>query len=104
MRSRIILLTLTAFLTALVIVPARANVIYSYTGNHFTFATSPYSTSDHVSIVLEFTTVLAPSLPLGAVSPVAFSFFDGHQTITSAVFGALFLIAWIVVPGWVILT
>lgn len=73
--------------------PTKANVVYTYTGNNFTFHTSPYTATDHVSIELEFLSALAPNLPLGAVAPVSFSFNDGHQTITSTVFGELFLVS-----------
>lgn len=93
MRSKIRILTLLAMTIALSIKPANANVIYMYSGNDFTFATSPYTTNDHVSIDLEFLTALAPNLLLGTVTPVSFSFNDGHQTVTSSVFGGLISIA-----------
>ncbi len=76
-------------LVALSTMPARAN----YTGNDFTLVTSPYTTSDHVTVQLEFLAALAADLPLGAVTPVSFSFNDGHQTITSPAFNAFIELA-----------
>ncbi|MEB0023222.1 PEP-CTERM sorting domain-containing protein [Actimicrobium sp. CCI2.3] len=54
---------------------ARADVTYTYTGNNFsTSATSPYSTSDHLSGVLDFAEALGPNLGYQRVAPVSFSF------------------------------
>src|SRR5947207_7645864 len=60
---------------------------YVYTGNPFTFAVSPYTTSDRVTGTVELASPLPPNFDLATVSPLAFSFSDGVQTITSATVG-----------------
>lgn len=71
--------------------PARASVIYTYTGNTFTQVVAdgpvtpsePYTTSDRVTGFMRFASPLAADLtPLTAVTPTAFSFSDGINTIT----------------------
>jgi hypothetical protein len=55
---------------------------YRYTGNHFTFATGPYTTSMFVTVML----TLADPLPAnfdGTVTPTAFTVTDGVQTISN---------------------
>src|SRR5215472_7722168 len=56
---------------------------YQYTGNPFAAAASPYTTSDFVSGMLTLAGPLAPNMPLNVVTPLAFSFSDGVQTLTS---------------------
>jgi len=56
---------------------------YQYTGNPFTTVSAPYTTSDFVSGMVTLAGPLAPNMPLDFVSPTAFSFSDGHQTITN---------------------
>jgi len=58
-------------------------ITYQYTGNPFTFARAPYTTSDFVSGMLTLAGPLAPNMSLTAVTPTAFSFSDGVQTITN---------------------
>jgi hypothetical protein len=58
---------------------------YQYTGNPFTSATGPYTTSDFVTGMVTLTGPLAPNMPFFSpnVSPIAFSFSDGVQTLTN---------------------
>jgi hypothetical protein len=55
---------------------------YKYTGNPFTTATASYTTSDFVTALVTLADPLAPNMPLTIVTPLAFSFSDGVQTIT----------------------
>jgi hypothetical protein len=55
---------------------------YQYTGNPFTIATGPYTTSDFVSGMVTLAGPLPPNF-LGFVTPTAFTFSDGVQTITN---------------------
>jgi hypothetical protein len=59
-------------------------ITYTYTGTLFTQVSGPYTTSDKVTGSLSFTDALAPNLSLTSVTPLAFSFFDGVQTIDSS--------------------
>ena|ERR1700733_3062473 len=62
---------------------ARASTIYSYTGSDFTFATSPYTTSDYVSGSFTTATPLADNLSMASITPSFYSFSDGVQTFSS---------------------
>src|SRR3954454_13671424 len=66
--------------------PARAGVIYSYTGNPFTTFTGGYACPPECSIsgFFEVPQALAPNIDRFAFSPVAFSFTDGNITLTNA--------------------
>jgi hypothetical protein len=73
---------------------AKADEIYTYTGNHFTYVNPPgdgsvvYTGSDYVSVTLDFATELPDNLTfLTEVSPLSFSFSDGYQTITNTSYG-----------------
>src|SRR5262245_53389470 len=57
-----------------------ADTIYSYTGNHFTMAASPYTTNDFISGSFDLATPLGNNVPLTAITPTSFSFSDGVQT------------------------
>jgi hypothetical protein len=57
--------------------------IYSYTGNPFTMASSPYTTNDFISGSFDLATPLDNNLPLTAITPLSFSFSDGVQTYLS---------------------
>jgi hypothetical protein len=56
---------------------------YSYTGNPFTSATTPYTTSMFVTAMVTLAGPLGPNMPLTHVDPTAFTFFDGVQTLNS---------------------
>lgn len=63
-------------------------ITYVYTGNPFTVisdggGTGPYNTSDSVTGSVELSTPLGDSFN-GSVTPIAFSFSDGVQTITNS--------------------
>jgi hypothetical protein len=54
--------------------------IYAYTGNDYTYAVAPYTTSD--SITGSFTIAeLAPDLVAQLITPVSYTFSDGVQTL-----------------------
>jgi hypothetical protein len=81
-----ILLALTAVAMLSVGYPASVQAVpttYQYTGNPFTTVTAPYTTSDFVSGMLTLAGPLAPNLPLTDVTPTAFTFSDGVQTMTN---------------------
>ena len=56
---------------------------YVYTGNPFTNVSGPYSTSDFVTAMVTLANPLPPNTPLTQVTPLAFTFSDGVQTITN---------------------
>jgi hypothetical protein len=61
---------------------ARADAVYTYTGQDFTFANAPYTTSDSITGELTFSSPLAPDLALQQELPVSYSFSDGVETLT----------------------
>lgn len=75
--SAAVLLSLTA--------AAHADTVYTYTGNDFTYATSPYTTSDSVSGTLTLASALSPNTSVLVAGPnlISFSFTDGINTITN---------------------
>jgi len=82
-----ILLALTAVAALSIACPAPVQAVpttYQYTGNPFTTATGNYTTSDFVSGMLTLAGPLAANMPLTAVTPIAFSFSDGVQTLTQS--------------------
>ena len=85
MKTKIILLFAVANTAALLSQPMFADITYTYTGNPFTSVTGPpYNTSDRVTGTVTLASPLGINLPFGtAVTPLAFSFSDGVQTITN---------------------
>jgi hypothetical protein len=73
---------LTPSIAVLDVPAANANVILTYTGNDFTSVTSPYTTSDKVTASITLANPLGDNLNLAPVTPLAFSFNDGVQTLT----------------------
>ncbi len=71
---------------------AKADVVYDYTGYDFTSAASPYTTSDFISGNFHLSSALADNLPYTAITPTAYSFSDGVQTLnnTNATFNVYF--------------
>jgi hypothetical protein len=56
---------------------------YTYTGNHFTQVSGPYNTSMFVTAMVTLAAPLGANMPLTEVTPIAFTLFDGVQTISS---------------------
>src|SRR5215831_15453575 len=80
-----ILLALTAVAALSVVYPASVQAVpttYQYTGNPFTTADFPYTTSDYVTVMMTLAEPL-PSNFHGDVTPTAFTISDGVQTFTN---------------------
>jgi hypothetical protein len=84
MKTKIVLLFAVATTVALLSQPMFATITYTYTGNPFFNASAPYTTSDMVTGSVELSSPLAANLGLTMVTPLAFSFSDGVQTITNS--------------------
>ena len=84
-----ILLALTGVAALSLAYPTSVQAVpttYRYTGNPFTFVIGIfdlYTTSDFVSGMMRLASPLPPNMPLTTISPIAFTFFDGVQTITN---------------------
>jgi hypothetical protein len=69
---------------------ARADVVYDYVGANFTNAHDPFTLTENLTGTITFATPLAANLTLNPsssnsnVTPVAFSFTAGPETLTSA--------------------
>jgi len=60
-------------------------ITYQYTGNHFTDVSGPYTTSMFVTAMVTLAAPLAANMPpFTDVTPIAFTFFDGVQTLSSS--------------------
>lgn len=77
MRSMTQLCVLSAIVAGAFTGPARADMIYTYTGNDFTGVTSPYTTSNYLSAVLDFSVALGPNYQYQRVYPVSFTLTSG---------------------------
>jgi hypothetical protein len=55
---------------------------YEYTGNPFTLTAGPYTKSDFVTATVTLASPLPPNAQGSVVTPTAFTFSDGVQTIT----------------------
>src|SRR4051812_46238792 len=81
------ILLLSCVVTILTTAAVQATTItYTYTGTPFSTVSGPYTTSDKVTGFVELASPLAPNLGqcLMSVTPLAFSFSDGVQTIDSS--------------------
>ena len=79
-----ILLALTGVAALSLAYPASVQAVpttYRYTGNHFTDVCGPYTTSMFVTAMVTLAGPLGANMPLTDVTPIAFTFFDGVQTI-----------------------
>jgi hypothetical protein len=91
-----ILLALTGVAALSLAYPASVQAVpttYKYTGNHFTFVTGPYTTSDFVTAMVTLARPLRANMPLTEVTPIAFTLSDGVQTLRSSAadtFGSFF--------------
>jgi len=85
MKTKIISLLAVTITAALLSQPMFADITYTHTGNPFTDVTGPpYTTSDRVTGTVTLASPLGINLPFGTtVTPLAFSFSDGVQTITN---------------------
>ena len=61
-----------------------ASSIYTYTGNDFTVAFGPYTTSDFVTVSVTLSSPLPYNSALTQYTPTAFAFSDGVDTLTSS--------------------
>jgi hypothetical protein len=69
-------------LWVLTVASVQASITYDYTGNPFTLAGGVYTTSDKITLSVTLSMPLGNSFS-GSVTPIAFSFSDGVQTITN---------------------
>jgi len=71
---------------------ARANSIlytYTYTGNVFSSAVGVYDTNDYVHGYFTLTSPLGSNFPYSQITPLTFSYFDGHVTVDSSNYNSL---------------
>ncbi|MBY0422108.1 MAG: VPLPA-CTERM sorting domain-containing protein [Parvularculaceae bacterium] len=80
-----------AGLAALIAAGTAHAAVYVYTGNNFTTIdrqgpttpADPYTTADRVTITITLASPLGANLSNAVITPTAFSFFDGVNTITN---------------------
>jgi hypothetical protein len=83
-------LAATVCILAASIVAAEADTLYTYTGKNFTTVFGFYTTSDSfISGSFDLATPLGNNLPETVISPISFSFTDGHQTLTNTTPGVV---------------
>lgn len=107
MKTAIRLFALSTLVAVTVFNPARADVIYTYTGNNFTDTAGSVTTLEHLTTTLTFATALGENMLYGKVVPTSFSFTDGisRDTVTSATLSGGFFVqtnANGVIDGWYI--
>jgi hypothetical protein len=83
MKSKLLFAAVGWTLTVIIGI-AKADTIYTYTGNQFASATNPYTTAMSVSGSFTLSSPLATNLSNDVITPTSFSFFDGVQTLTEA--------------------
>jgi hypothetical protein len=73
------ILVLTAF-------NASASVVYTYTGNNFTYATAPYTTDMNINLQFETASLLTGTGVMTNVSSeiLSFTMFDGRKALTES--------------------
>jgi hypothetical protein len=64
--------------------PLMADTVYTYTGNDFTEASSPFSTSDSITGEFTVATALLPDTIYDGLTPLSFSFTDDVNTATTS--------------------
>jgi hypothetical protein len=80
-----LIMTLKSACLALAVVVLTATAVqavpttYVYTGNPFTIVSGDYTRRDRVHGSVTLSSPLEPNMNLTQVTPLAFSFFDGHQ-------------------------
>jgi hypothetical protein len=88
MKTKIVLFLAVAFTGPLLSQPMFADTTYQYTGNPFTTADAPYTTSMFVTAMVTLASPLGTDHPLNLpVSPTAFTFFESqcHQFLLYSV-------------------
>lgn len=75
--------SLSAF-SSLAAPKVHADTTYTYTGNPYSLAASPWTTSMFISGFFILPLPLPTNLAFGFITPSSFSFFDGVQTLTQS--------------------
>jgi hypothetical protein len=94
-----LIMTLKSACLALAVVVLTATAVqavpttYVYTGNPFTTATGPYTTSDFVTGLVTLAAPFPPNRLFSSVTPLAYTFSDGVLTLTEGNSSALYMFA-----------